>query len=358
MKNLFSDKPNLSILIIKPSSLGDILHTFPAVKLIRETFPHAQIDWLVNPSFAPILSYCDGICNIIDFPRKELASASKFFPFMIRLLRKLRNKDYDMVIDLQGLFRSAFFAKAAKTKTTAGFKNPREPISKIFYDIKVAVPNELAHAVEKNAFLVSKLLGVEYRVPHLNLPEITEYSAPVNKNLSAFNIARNDVCVGVISGARWESKKWPASFFAEIINSVCGKNNRCKFILSGAPSDIPSAEEILTKTNPEKVFNMAGKTGTAELVELIRKCSVIITNDSGPMHIAAALNIPVLAFFGPTLPEKTGPYGKNHVILTSDTDCIGCLKRYCPDKSYKCHNGIAPADAVNRLLELINHKDS
>ena len=358
MKNVFSDKPDPSILIIKPSSLGDILHAFPAVKLIKETFPQARIDWLVNPSFAPILSYCDGVCDIIDFPRKELASPSKFFPFMIQLLGRLRSKNYDMVIDLQGLFRSAFFAKAAKSKTTAGFKNPREAISKIFYDIKIAVPPEMVHAVEKNAFIVSELLGIEYRVPLLNLPEITEYSAPVNKNLNAFNIAQNDICIGVIPGARWESKKWPASFFSEIINTVCEKNNRCKFILSGAPSDISSAEKILAKTKSEKVFTMAGKTGTAELVELIRKCSAIVTNDSGPMHIAAALNIPVLAFFGPTLPEKTGPYGKNHVILKSNTDCIGCLKRYCPDKSYKCHNGIAPADAVNRLLELINHKDS
>jgi lipopolysaccharide heptosyltransferase II len=305
-----------------------------------------------------VLSYCDGLCSIIDFPRKELASPSTFFPFMMRLLKKLRHENYDMVIDLQGLFRSAFFAKAAKSKVTVGFKNPREAVSKIFYDIKIAIPPELTHAVEKNAFLVSKLLGIEYRVPRLDLPEISKNSASVNENLRAFNVTGNDICIGVIPGARWKSKKWPASFFSEIINSICAKSKHSRFILIGAPSDSAAAQEILTKTSPGKVFDMTGKTGTAELVELLRKCSAIITNDSGPMHIAAALNIPVLAFFGPTIPEKTGPFGKNHVILTSNTDCIGCLKRYCPDKTYKCHNGIHPADAVNKLLELIKHKDS
>lgn len=353
MKDFFSDKPDPAILIVKPSSLGDILHAFPAVNLIKESLPGASIDWLATPAFAPILSYCEGVSDIIDFPRKELASPYTFLPSLVKLIKALRRKNYDMVIDLQGLFRSAVFAKAAKAKLVAGFETPREPISRLFYDIKIKIPPELSHAVEKNAFLVSELLGIKYRVPSLTLPEIIKNSAPVNESLRAFAIEKDDILIGVIPGARWNSKKWPPAFFAEIINSTSEKNSRCKFIISGAASDAPSALEIQTKTSSEKVFNMTGRTGTAELVELLRKCSALITNDSGPMHIAAAMNIPVMAFFGPTIPEKTGPYGKNHVILKANTNCIGCLKRYCPDESYKCHKGIAPADAVNKLLELI-----
>jgi len=352
----FDGNKDLRILIIKPSSLGDILHTFPAVSVIAERYPEARIDWLVNPAFASILKYHPDVENVIHFPRGELAAAKTFFPAFFSLCSKLRKNKYDIVIDFQGLFRSSFFAAVSGAAVRAGFAEPREKFSRFFYNFKMELPDSHIHAIEKNVFLACALTGLPFMVPETALAVNEKCRRSLSDIMRGTNIEDSDICVGIAPGARWESKRWPPEFFAEIIRQSSAKFPSVKFLLIGSGEDRETAEKILKLCGcgKEQVISLAGRTGICELTELLRRCSVILTNDSGPMHIAAALHVPVLALFGPTAPEKTGPYWREHRIFQAETDCIKCMKRYCSaGRVYDCHDKIKASELSECIGEFL-----
>jgi len=339
-----------SILIVKPSSLGDIINAFPAAWLIRKYMPEASIDWLVNDQLADVLEYLPFVRKVIPFPRRALGKPSLFLGSFIELMRKLRENNYDMVIDMQGLLRSAFFSKVTRHSEITGFENPKEKLAKLFYRRTVSPGKEHVHAVDKNIKLVSDSLGVKFEVVTEKLPVIEKFVSPLSGKLAAAGISEKDTCVGIAPGARWKSKTWPPSFFAEIIKNMSLKNHELKFIITGSPSDMAAASEIIRLCPDAKVFSFAGSTKIGELIELIRRCSILITNDSGPMHIAAILGKPAFAFFGPTDPDKTGPYGQIHSIFAPDIPCVKCLSRICPSENYRCHMSINGASVADQAI--------
>ncbi len=345
------------ILIIKISSLGDVLHAFPAVSLIAGKYKDAQIDWLVNPAFAPILEYNTCVNRIILFPRRELASPLTFSKAFIRLIRDIRKEKYDLVIDLQGLLRSAFFARFARTPVIAGFDSPKEKAATFFYNRKITPDAEHVHAVDKNAGFVSKLLDVPFSVPDSPLPENRRNMDNLAAILGKKNVSTNDLIIGVAPGARWESKQWPPSFFAKVMDSLVGRVPGCKFILLGSPDELETCRKIASSCEKARPVIIAGETGIGELVEAIRISKCLLCNDSGPMHIAASLKIPVCAMFGPTDPEKTGPYGKPHSVFQPELSCIKCFKRYCPQKNYVCQKSVNPDLAADGIISLLNAKE-
>ena len=341
------------ILIIKISSLGDVLHAFPAVSLIAGKYKNAQIDWLVNPAFAPILEYNKCVNRIIPFPRRELASPFTFPRAFINLIREIRREKYDLVIDLQGLLRSAFFAKFARTPVIAGFDSPKEKAAAFFYNRRISTGAEYVHAVDKNAGFVSKLLGLPFNVPDSPLPENSRNMENLLGILGKKNVAGNDLIIGIAPGARWESKQWPPLFFAKVMDSLEGRIPGCRFLLLGSSDELETCREISSSCEKASPVIIAGETGIGELVEAIRISKCLLCNDSGPMHIAASLKIPVFAMFGPTDPDKTGPYGKSHSVFQPELSCIKCLKRYCPDRNYACQKSVNPdlvADGIVSLL--------
>jgi heptosyltransferase-1 len=330
------------ILIIKISSLGDVLHAFPAVSLIAGKYENAQIDWLINPTFAPILEYNKCVRRIIPFPRRELASPFTFPRAFVNLIREIRMEKYDLVIDLQGLLRSAFFAKFARTHVLAGFDSPKEKAAAFFYKRKISSEAEYVHAVDKNAGFISKLLGLPFNVPDSALPENRRNMDNLLDILAKENLSKTDMIVGVAPGARWESKQWPPQFFSKVMDLLVDRIPGCRFLLLGSADELETCGKISSSCETARPLIIAGETGIGELVEAIRISKCLLCNDSGPMHIAAALKIPVFAMFGPTAPEKTGPYGKMHSVFQPELSCIKCLKRYCPDKNYACHKSVNP----------------
>ena len=328
------------ILIIKISSLGDVLHAFPAVSLIAGKYENAQIDWLINPTFAPILEYNKSVRRIIPFPRRALASPFTFPRAFVNLIREIRREKYDLVSDLQGLLRSAFFAKFARAPLVAGFASPKEGAAAFFYNRKISPGAEHVHAVDKNVAFVSKLLGLPFDVPDSALPENSRNMDSLVRILGKKDISRNDLIVGVAPGARWESKQWPPLFFAKVMDSLEGGIPGCRFLLLGSADELETCRKISSACEKARPVIIAGETGIGELVEAIRISKCLLCNDSGPMHIAASLKIPVFAMFGPTDPDKTGPYGKQHSVFQPDLSCIKCLKRYCPGKNYVCQKSV------------------
>ena len=351
-----SKSPPFKVLLIKPSSLGDILHALPTVEIIKEKYPDAVIDWMVAPQFAPLLGLHPGIRGKIIFRRKELGRLFSFFPSFLKLVRELRAEKYDMVIDMQGLLRSSFFARLARAKEYWGFADTREKTASFLYNRKVKVPENKVHAAEKNLSLVCEAMRLPFRIPSWMPPLNESAAASLEKILAAEGIQKGKTFVGIVPGARWKSKEWPQEFFANVISRISSEMPSVEFILIGSVDDSETASGIrrLSASNAV-VHDMTGKTNMSELVELVRKCRAVLSNDSGPMHIAAILNVFVFALFGSTDPEKTGPFGKLNEVFIADKGCIKCMKRYCLDGSYGCHSSIDPGMAAKRILQFLKN---
>jgi lipopolysaccharide heptosyltransferase I len=332
-----TEQPN-KILIVKPSSLGDIFHTFPAVSLLAEAWPECEFHWLVAPQFASVIKYSTSVSKTIIFPRKQLGSVKHFLPAFLKLRRELRQENYAKIIDFQGLLRSAFFAKIAKSSQYIGFATPREPLAKIFYNQTITIPDNCIHAVERNLSMAEQICGLKKNVQELPpLPSLPQFSTSAKALLKSKNCDRSDKFIGIALGARWESKRWPNDFFITIIQQLLEQVPTGKIILLGDSACSDVAANILKTVNHVNLISLVNKTSLSELIEVINCCELLICNDSGPMHIAAAAKKPIIAFFGPTLPERTGPYGAEYQIFQRKLDCIGCLKRYCPQGDMQCH---------------------
>lgn len=344
------------ILVVKPSSLGDILHIFPALSLLRQCYPDAEMDFLIHPSFAPILDYSPfPVSRKIIFERKKIGKLSSFFPEVIKLCRELRQKKYDLVLDFQGLFRSAVFAYwAAHGATIRGFAHPREPISALFYDEKVETPP--CHTVERYVNMLKLPIGLQWDRSQPALPENPQYLAALTEKTGPLP----SQLIALIPGARWQSKTFPPELFAEVANTIAGHAPETAFCVVGGACDIPLEEKISGLLKPEvKLLRTAGKTSLVEMMELLRHCTAAISNDSGPAHAAAALNIPVFSLFGSTDPDKTAPYSPGGRVYQRDLPCCKCLKRICPltaEEKMQCHK-LDPEEIASDILELINSKE-
>ncbi len=349
-----SSKKIFKVLIIKPSSLGDILHALPVVEIIKEKHPDAIIDWMVAPQFAPLLDLHPAIRKKIIFHRKEMGRARSFFPEFLKLARELRAEKYDTVIDMQGLIRSSFFARIAKAKEYWGFAKTREKTASFLYGKKFKTPPDKKHAAEKNIALACEAMGLPFKIPDW-VPPVNEAAArEVRELLAKAGIQNGATILGIVPGARWKSKQWPPEFFASVISGIAKEMPQIEFVLIGSPDESPTAAAICDQAAPgSKLHDMTGKTSMAGLVELIRKCNAVLSNDSGPMHIAAILNVFVFALFGPTDPVKTGPFGKQNKVFIADKGCIKCMKRYCLDNSYACHASIKPEPLIRHIVQFL-----
>jgi lipopolysaccharide heptosyltransferase I len=332
-------KQSCRILIIKPSSLGDILHLFPALELLKRFNPTIVADFVINPEFSPLLDYSPlKINKRIFFERKKLGKINSFIPELYKLVKNLRAEKYDIVLDFQGLLRSALISSLVRTKNgVVGFANPREHLATYFYSRRVLVPVE--HAVKRNARLVNAITATVDDIP---VPQLPSYQEHIPQDLPEKYIV-------LLPGARWPSKCFPTKLFADIAMLVSEKLPDYSFVVAGANTDYGRAEQIKNFL-PEgfPVINYCGKTTMQGLFELLNASSACVCNDSGPLHIASMLSKKIYAFYGSTRPELTGPWGQARVYQTMDK-CLGCLKRECP-YSLECHM-ISPELVANDILE-------
>ncbi len=326
------------ILIVKPSSLGDIFHVFPAVARLRELFPQAEFDWLIHPSFAEALDYSPApVARKIIFRRRELGKITSMLPEFFMLAQELRKVPYDYVFDFQGLFRSALFARIARGKVV-GFARPREPLAKWFYHRWCKV-NLRLHAVRRNQLLVERFFHTGTMRTATEMKSNELYRASLDHKLENLNMVPGEYLIGISPGARWESKSFPPDLFAKSIVLISDMLPGARFVIMGAPADQKLAERIKLLSGKDNVYSLAGATGLGELIELITRCNVLLANDSGPVHIAAAAGVPVVSFYGPTNPNLTGPFGDIHTIFQrGDLDCIKCMKRKCSKGITECHD--------------------
>lgn len=333
----------MKILILKPSSLGDVVQALPVLRLLKRHFNDAEIFWWIDSNLAPLLEGDPDLTGIVRFERRRWA-APRHWPEMLRSVQWMRAQHFDLVIDLQSLLRSGAFAWLANGKLLIGLDDSREG-ARGFYDIAIRRKNFHTHAVDWYLAVLPQL-GVPVHDHFQWLPERPHIAAEVRDKWltenSKFKI-QNSKLILLQPGARWPNKRWPAEFFAELVRLLTRQLADARFVILGGEDDNPLGE-IIGRIEPERCLNLCGRTALPEMVEWIRLCDLMVTNDTGPMHVAAALGKPLVALFGPTEPRRTGPYGRLPDVLRLDLPCSPCFKPRCAwVNPNECLKALAPA---------------
>jgi len=284
---------NERILIIKTSSLGDLFHALPAVHLLKSGL-NAQIDWVVNSSYVPLVNCFTDVDRVIAFPRTHLMRGLGTF------VSDLRKERYDLIIDLQGLLKSACIARAARGAKRIGPSFQREG-ARLFYDQVAGERNKNRHAVDENLDILR----------FLDLPD-KPVVFPVDFPASGIPQSSSNILLSPCS--RHAAKNWPVERFAAVGKALHEKTG-AELYISGIPEDRAACEELERRLPDGAVHNLCGKTSLIELGGVLQAMDLVITVDSGPMHMAAAVGTPTLAIFGPTDPVRVGPYGPQHCVL-------------------------------------------
>ena len=311
----------VKILILKPSSLGDVVQALPVARLLRHQFTRAEIHWWANREFIPLLERDPDIAKVIPFDRHRWGKPSGW-PMAFDIVQEMRQQHYDWVIDLQGLARSALVGWFASGTMTIGLEDHREG-APAFYDQAVPRPTRQAHAVDWYLEVLKTL-----RVPVHFQFEWLPVQPDAQTVVEAIWPHHGGSWVGLQPGARWLNKRWPAESFAEVAHGLLSSNPNLRIAVLGGASDRPLGELISQKVGP-RCHDLTGRLTLPSMVAWLKRCSLLITNDTGPMHVAAALGTPLVALFGPTDPAHTGPYGQPEAVLRLDIPCSPCQTPTC-----------------------------
>ena len=306
------------VCIIKPSSLGDVVHAMPILSALRTAWPSAHLTWVVNAPFREVLQGHPDLDELIVYDRKGKGIDRLGITGMAGVLGKLGRGRYDLTIDLQGLLRSALMATATGAKVRIGMADAREG-ARWFYTHHIEAPRLGLHAVER-VLRVAAGLGADVSEPRFNLPIGEEDRAWASEVLDA--VPRPRVILNL--GARWLTKRWPPEHYAEI-----GRRAIAKFggglIAVGAAEDRPLVDALAHHTAPLGVLDLCGRTRLPQLAALCQGADLMISNDTGPLHLAAAAGARVLGIYTCTSPKLTGPYGPRATTVQS---CIWCAPSF------------------------------
>jgi heptosyltransferase I len=316
--------PYEKILLIKPSSLGDVVTALPALSALRRSFPRARISWLIRPEFAPLIEGHPHLDEIILFDRKFLAQAwhsPAAGRNLLSLISKLRQSRFDAVLDLQGLFRTGLLAWLSGCPQRFG---PRwREMAHLFYTTAIPPRLEWVHVVDHYLKLI-EAMGASDLSPEFLLPEKPAATTAARALLAREGLDSERYAV-VIPGSAQVSKCWPPERFAALVDRLTSEHGLA-VAATGAQSESPMIENIrrLAKRPPA---NLAGRTSLPELVEVLRRAKLVVSNDTGPGQIAAALGRPLVMMFSWSNPLRVGPYARPQCVVARDADKRGLASR-------------------------------
>jgi lipopolysaccharide heptosyltransferase I len=351
------------ILIIKPSAFGDVLHTLPVLVKLRARYPAARIDWLLTPENAELVKFHPALSNVVLFARRDYARWNRVLAAstgLLALVRGLRAARYELVIDLHGQFRSALFTLVSAAPCRIGFDRPIPlPSSGAFvtrhgwrgsregswlaYNHRIPIPTVDVHAVDRYLWL-APMLGLDPEPPDLRVywpPEADERAQTLLRRLrlQAFAI--------LVPGAMWRTKHWHEEGFAAVGRFLLKQG--IGVLLAGTPRERPRCRSIAAAC-PGAV-DISGQTTLSELAALMNHSTINVTNDSGSMHLAVALNRPVVGIFGPTNPIWVGPYRRPEAVVRVDLPCSPCYFRrlsQCPN-DHACMKQVSAEQVIGRV---------
>lgn len=326
-----SSKPRA--LVVKLSSLGDLFHALPAVHRLKQELDCA-VDWVTQSEYVGLVKCFTDVDRVIPFPRRSFVRSFKSFS------RELRRDQYEYVFDFQGLLKSALTARLARASERIGPSYAREG-APMFYTALAGATNKDRHAVDE---------ALDF-VRYFNFtpgPVTFPVSFPV------VGLEGDHPRIAYAPCSRWTTKNWPPESFSACIDLIHGQVGGSAFIIGGS-GDHAVGEKIRSACAVPLV-NRCGQTSLVELGGFFRAIDLLVTVDSGPMHMAAALGVPVLAVFGATDPSRTGPYGDAHrVIQNSDLPCVPCRSRQCkrPERDVACLTELSPTVVASAAVEMV-----
>lgn len=341
----------MKILILKPSSLGDVVQALPVLRLLKASNPGHQIYWWLGADLLDLLEGDPDLSGIILFYRQRWAQL-RYWGELLDSIRQIRRERFELVIDLQGLARSALVAWLAGAELRLGVEEWREG-APAFYDVLLRPPYPRAHAVDRY-LEAARALKVPIHWNFTWLPLRREVALKLQEKWNP----GGSRWLALHPGARWETKRWPVAYYAELVRQLSADDPELRFVVLGTKTDSALGAAIST-SSPKRCLDLTGQTSLSELIEWLRISSVLVTNDSGPMHIAAALGIPVVSIFGPTDPNLTGPYGQIESALHIDLPCAPCFKPQCHfERPLACLREILPPEVCVRVRLHLNQRPS
>jgi ADP-heptose:LPS heptosyltransferase len=326
-----------SVLIIKPRAIGDILLSTPVIENLKLLFPNIAIDFLCESFAADVVRGNQFLRNVITFSKKS--------DYTLSIINHIRKNKYDIVIDLFGNPRTAMITRWSGAKTRIGF--PFRGRAYAYTDL-VAPRGGEVHNLD------------------FNLDVLKYFDIPINSKNPIFPLSNNDIIfadgffaqnnlfgktvIGINASGGWYTKKWNLNSFARLIDKI-STNEKYEFLLFWGPGEYDDGIAIQKNVNTKTV--LIPKTTLKEMGALLQRCSYLISNDSGPMHIASSLNVPTLGIFGPTNPHLQGPYGKQHLwVRNEQLDCLECNLTKCPIGNV-CMTELSIEDVYSAFQQLI-----
>ncbi len=320
----------MNILIVKMSAVGDVIHTLPAVNALRDHFPGARITWLVEEAASDIVRSHKAVDHVLISKRKKwlkgllgserLESVKGIFSFT----RELRDTEYDLVIDFQGLLKSAVMVALSRGKRKLGYDKTRE-FSYIVLNDRVPAFDMDKHAIFRYLNLI-KHVGVNCENIRFDVPfgekERSEMSSILRRG--GWN---SEPLVSVSPMAKWNTKLWETGKFSTLADKLIEETG-CFVVFTGDVADREEIKKIVSGMQ-RKCLDISGRTDLKHLAALYEMSQCVLSTDSGAMHLAAAAGSPVVALFGPTAPWRTGPFGEGHEVLRAGLPCSPCFKKKC-----------------------------
>jgi heptosyltransferase-1 len=363
------------ILLIKPSAVGDVIHTVPVLVKLRARYPAARIDWLLTPPIADLIRHHPAVSNVLLFARHnytQVGRSSSAMAGLLQLLSTIWRNRYDLVIDLHGQFRSACFTLVSGAPTRIGFERPQADIPGVSqrrlpkeayihgwtgtregawlaYSHRIPIPTLDAHAVDRYLWL-GPILGLDEKPPDFGIPVPGQAQADVDYLLKRFGLLRREFAL-LVPGTIWETKHWTVDGFARVANHL--SRTGLAVVLAGSAKERSRCQEVAMAC--PQACDLSGQTTLSQLAALIQRSIVCVTNDSGSMHLSVALGKPVVSVFGPTDPLWIGPYGRPHAVVRAQVACSPCYLRKlcaCPN-DHACMREVTPGMVIQRLETML-----
>jgi lipopolysaccharide heptosyltransferase I len=346
-----------SILIVRMSAFGDIICALPTLRALRQSFPTARIGWVVDERFADLLRHEPAVDDLIVVPLTRLFRSLRSpanWPRVRRELRalrqQLRNPGFDVSLDLQGILKSGFITRLAACPRNLQMAGDHLGNKQWLFPGE-RIPERGPHAVDRMLPLAAAL-GADISHPRFDftIPDAARRWA--EEAFAAHDFSTSGPVVALVPGAFAPHRIWPAERFAAAAARL-HKDLGARMVVLGGPKEVDLAQRIVEQSRVPALCT-AGKTGFLELAAVLERCDVVISGDTGPMHLAVAVGKPVVALFGPANPERTGPYGPQHIVLQKSVAC-GSQPCYAHPtcRDFACMKAIEVDEVVAAVARLL-----
>jgi lipopolysaccharide heptosyltransferase I len=337
----------MRILMVRLSSIGDLVHTLPALSALRRRFPDATIDWLVETRHRDVLLSNPDINELVEVDtfawRKRLFVPSTWRSIAARV-REIRKSEYDVVLDFQGTIKSAVAARLARCTRHAGFATSaiKEKAASLFYSEQVSVDAKPHHVIDRHLRLLAAVdIETDERKISITIPDAMDVAA--NEHLTSLGLS--DYAI-VNPGASWVTKRWNPKKFGALAIAIEKEWHLPSLVIWG-PGEEDAARRIVEIAGSSA--RLAPPTGVRDIIPYIRRARLFVSGDTGPMHLASASGVPVVGIFGPTDPARNGPFGPGDEVVWKNVPCGPCYKHHCPGYDEVCMTSIEVDDVLEAI---------